>query len=162
MSFFESVISAGPPLSNRVANIENSPLAIPLASALIPPLQSASGAAAPHAPGPPRPEGQYRVNAVEPSSGKIPDVKRLHGLIQNRRPWRERCTSVRANLWKVGDQCFHEQPGQPLMERVSRAGRRMPCLVQDMLQFLVEPRQEISLFSNVKQVLVEMAGQIGF
>ncbi len=67
-----------------------------------------------------------------------------------------------ANLGKVSDQCFHEPPGHPLMKRVPRAGRRMPSLVQDIFQFLIEPRQEISFSGDMKQVLMVMAGKIGF
>ena len=67
-----------------------------------------------------------------------------------------------ANLGKMSDQGFHDPPGHPLMEGKGHAGRRTPCPVQDMFHILVKPRQEIAFSGDVEQVLMVMAGKIGF
>ncbi len=66
------------------------------------------------------------------------------------------------NLGNMSDQRFHDPPGHLLMKGECRAGRRTPCLVQDLFQIPVEPCQEISFSGNMKQVLMVMAGKIRF
>jgi hypothetical protein len=146
--------------SKRVANIEKTPRAIPPTRVLIAPAQNASIASL--APGPPRPEGQNRIGEIEPGVGKVPQSMGDQGLFQQRSPGRQRSASVYLNLRKMSDQRLHDPLGHPLMKGECRTGRRMPCLVQDMFQNPVEPRQEISLFANLKQVLMMIAGKIGF
>lgn len=67
-----------------------------------------------------------------------------------------------SNLGNMGDQRFHDPPGHSLMKGECRTGRRIPCPVQNMFQIPVEPRQEISFSGGVKQVLMVIAGKIGF